>query len=408
MSRLSSRTSRILRRVGTTALAVALVLAVLVMGIWIGGHPRQSGLDRAPSAIRDRLVEPERTSAATQVLSILATDYYRELPESKLATMEDDSVRAMVAAVGDPYTTYMSKDEFAEYLNSRAGTYVGIGIEWRVEDAQATVVRVTAGGPAAKAGLKPDDVILAVDGKPVTAKDHYAAMDTVKGDPDTKVVIRIKRGADVANHTMTRAEIHEQVVDSRIETVDGKKVGVVRLDRFTTGSAKEVRRAVESQAESKVAAIVLDVRSNPGGLVDEAQDIVGIFVPRGTTVATTKHRDGPRESIVTDATPVTETIPVVVLMNGYSASASEIVAGALRDRRSAKLVGTQTFGKALIQTTRRLSNEGALKYTTASYLTPEGFDLGKRGLPPDVTVKDNPTTPADDQLQRALKEAVGS
>lgn len=140
--------------------------------------------------------------------------------------------------------------------------------------------------------------------------------------------------------------------------------------------------------------------------MNEAQDIVGIFVPRGTLVATTTHRNGPQEKLVTSAKPVTEDLPLVILTNANSASASEIVAGALRDDRGTKLVGTHTFGKALIQTTRRLSNGGAIKYTTASYLTPKGVDLGRKGLTADIAVSDNPATPADEQMKRALATVV--
>lgn len=389
-------------------MAAALVAAVFTMGVWVGGHPRESGLDRAPSAIRDRLLADDRTAAANQVLSILASDFYRELPDETLAAMEDESVRALVAAVEDPYTEYMTQDDFAKYLDSRSGTYVGVGIQWRVENRQATVLRVNENGPAAKAGLKPKDVIVAVDGKPVNEATRYAAMDTVKGEPDTDVVLRVRRaGVADRDYRMTRAEIREQVVDARVETVDGKRVGVIRLSRFTTGSAKDFRNEVKSFVDTSVAGIVVDLRGNPGGLVNEAQDVAGTFVPRGTTIATTTHRNSPQESLVTDDAPVVDNeIPVVVVTNTHSASASEIVAGALRDVRGSRLVGTHTFGKALIQTTRRLSNGGALKFTTASYLTPKGFDLGRDGLQPDVKVQDDPDTPADEQLDRALTEAV--
>ncbi len=408
MAENSSRTPRILRRIGTSAVAALLVLAVFVMGVWVGGHPRESGLDRAPSAIRDRLLADDRTAAANQVLSILASDFYRELPPEKLAAMEDASVQALVAAVEDPYTEYLTQEDFAKYLDSRSGTYVGVGIQWRPENKRATVLRVNEGGPAATAGVKPKDVILAVDGKPVNEATRFAAMDTVKGEPHTDVVLRIRR-ANTADrdYRMTRAEIREQVVDARIENVDGKRVGVVRLSRFTTGSAKDFRDEVTSFADASVAGIVVDLRGNPGGLVNEAQDVVGAFVPKGTTVATTTHRNGPQETLTTgDAPVVDDEVRVVVVTNTHSASASEIVAGALRDVRGSRLVGTHTFGKALIQTTRRLSNGGALKFTTASYLTPKGFDLGRNGLQPDVKVQDDPDTPADEQIDRALREAV--
>lgn len=400
--------SRIIRRSGTFVIAGLLVLAVFVMGVWVGGNPVRSGLDRAPGAIRDRLLADERTATANQVLSILASDYYQQLPDERLAQMEDASVRALVAAVDDPYTEYLSKDDFGKYLDQRSGTYVGVGIQWRVEKKLATVLRVNDGGPAAKAGIKPKDVILAVDGKPVNATNQYAAMDTVKGEPDTDVVLRIRRaGAADKDYRMTRAEIREQVVEARVQDVDGAKVGVIRLDRFTSGSARDFRKEVQSFVDAKVKGIVIDLRNNPGGLVHEAQDIVGVFVPEGTTVATTTHRNGPQEKLKTNDSPVVgEDVPVIVITNTASASASEIVAGALRDIRGARLVGTHTFGKALIQTTHPLANGGALKFTTASYLTPKGFDLGRRGLVPDVKVTNVAGSAVDAQLNRALKEAV--
>ncbi len=408
MSESTNPTRTRLRRIGSFALAMVLVAAVFVMGIWIGGHPRQSGLDQAPSGIRDRLIEPSRTTAGHQVMSLLESDYYRPIDPKILEKMQDASAAAAVKAIGDPYTEYFTKDEYARFLHTRSGTYVGVGIVWNPADGKAGVVSVMPGGPAAKAGVKAGDVIVAVDGKPVSPKNLRQVMDTVKGEEGTEVTLRIQRAkAATRDYTMTRAEIHDVVTSSRVETVAGKRIGYVRLDRFTTGSATALRKEVDSLMEKKVTAVVFDLRGDPGGLLNEAEKVVGIFLGDGQPVATSRDRSGEAEKLTSSGEKAIGDQPVVILVDQNSASASEVVAGALRDADRAKLVGTRTFGKALIQTTRVLSNGGAVKFTVASYLTPDGYDLGKRGLEPDVKASDNPHTPKDEALDRALTVAAG-
>jgi len=321
--------------------------------------------------------------------------------------MQDESAAAAVKAVGDPYTEYLTKEQYAKFLDRRSGTYVGVGVEWHPANGRAVIVRVVPGGPAAKAGIRAADAIVAVDGKKVQAKNPQAVMDTVKGEEGTTVTLRIARkGVPDKDYAITRAEIHEVVTSSRIEKVDGKTVGYVRLDRFTSGSADALRREVESLVERKATAIVLDLRRDPGGLLQEAEKVVGVFLGDGQPVATSKDRSGEAEKLTSSGAKALGPQPLVVLVDGFSASASEVVAGALRDADRAKLVGTRTFGKALIQTTRVLPNGGAIKYTVASYVTPRGFDLGEKGLTPDVRAVDDPETPADEALQRALAVAV--
>jgi carboxyl-terminal processing protease len=391
-----------------TFVSFILIAGLFIAGVWIGGHPRQTGLDRLTPGVRDVLLSDDRTAVSSEVLSILEQDYYKPLDAAVLQKAEDASAAALVAAIGDPYSVFMTKDEYAKFLDARAGTYVGVGIEWHPEGEYGRIVRVVPGGPADRAGIKAADVIIAVDGKPVLAKNKYAAMSLVKGKDGTKVTLRIVRGkAKPRDFTMTRAEIHERVVDARIDKVGDANVGYVRLDRFTTGSAKAVRNAVQGFAKQKVSGVVLDLRGDPGGLVDEAVDVVGIFLPKGSPVVTEKPRNGDPERLSTDDSPVIDgKIPLVILLDQNSASASEIVAGALRDAGRAKLVGDRTFGKALIQSTRMLPGGGALKYTVASYLTPDGFDLGTRGLAPDVKIADNPKTAADEVLQTGLRLAA--
>lgn len=387
---------------------VLLVLVVFVAGVWVGGHPRQSGADRLPGAVRDRLLDDDRIALGSQVLAILQEDYYKPLDDETVKRAENLSVQQLVEVLGDPYTEYLDPDHYKAFQASREGKYVGVGIEWRPQGDTALIVRVFENGPAAKAGLKSNDRVTQVDGRKVTAKDKFAAMDTVKGEEGTTVTLGVARaGVAERDVTMTRAEIRRPAVEARVVTADGTRVGYVRLDQFTQGAAKSFRDAVRRHVDAKVEGLVFDLRGDGGGLVDEAVDVASVFLPEDATIATTRGRSGPGETLTAEGGAVDKNVPLVVLLDQNSASASEIVAGALRDAGRARLVGTRTFGKALIQSTRSLPNGGAIKFTTASYLTPKGFDLGTRGLPPDVTVSDDPTTPkVDEALQKALTEVT--
>lgn len=392
-------------RWGSTVLTLLLVALVFVVGVWVGGHPRQVGLDRLPSGVRERLVDEDRTALATQVLAILKDDYYKPIAPDLVKQIENASVASLLEKLGDPYTEYLDPDHYKVFRDNREGKYGGVGVEWQPDGDSALIGRVFPGGPAAKAGILAADRVTAVDGKKVTRADGFAAMQRVKGAEGTKVTLRIvRKDVKERDFAMTREEIRRPVVESRVETVGNTRIGYVRLDQFTDGSAKAFRGAVRRLVEEKVGGVVFDLRGDGGGLVDEAVGIASVFVPDKTVIATTRGRSGPRDELKATGDPVDIRLPLVVLVDRNSASASEIVAGALRDADRARLVGTRTFGKALIQSTRTLVNGGAIKFTVASYLTPRGFDLGTRGLPPDVDVADDPKTPSDEALTRALRE----
>jgi carboxyl-terminal processing protease len=402
----SRQTKRTLR-VASVVLTVLLVLLVFAVGVWVGGHPRQTGLDRLPSGVRDRLVDEDRTAIATQVLSILEDSYYKPLSPAVVKQVENKSVDALVAGLGDPYTEYLDPDQYDQFKNDREGKYVGVGIEWHPQGDQALILRVFPDGPAAKAGIKAADRVVAVDGKKVARADGFAAMQTVKGAEGTEVTLRIARtGSAPRDYTMARAEIRRPVVESRVVTSGSRRIGYIRLDQFTEGSAKAFSTAVRRLVDDKVDGLVFDLRGDGGGLVNEAVGVASVFLPKNATIATTRGRSGPSDTLKARGGAIEPNVPLVVLVDPNSASASEIVAGALHDDGRAKLVGTRTFGKALIQSTRELANGGALKFTVASYLTPDGFDLGAKGLPPDVPAVDNPTTPADEALQKAVAEVA--
>lgn len=394
-------------RFASVALTVLLVALVFVVGVWVGGHPRRTGLDQLPSGVRDRLVDKDRTALATQILGILKDSYYKPLPASAVTRAESKSASALVAELGDPYTEYLDPDHYNQLKNDTAGKYVGVGIEWHPQGDQALILRVFPDGPASKAGIRAADRVTAVDGKKVTRSDGFAAMQTVKGAEGTKVTLRIARaGVLERSYAITRAEIRRPVVESRIETSGKRRVGYVRLDQFTEGSAKAFGGAVRRLVDDGVDGLVFDLRGDGGGLVNEAVGVASVFLPKDALIATTQARSGPKDTLKARGGAIEPKIPLVVLVDRNSASASEIVSGALRDDDRARLVGTRTFGKALIQSTRPLANGGALKLTVASYLTPRGFDLGTKGLLPDVSVVDNPRTPVDEALRRAVDEVA--
>ncbi len=232
-------------------------------------------------------------------------------------------------------------------------------------------------------------------------------MGGIRGKEGTTVNVGLRTGdAPARVLELKRSRIKVPAVDSRIVTVDGKKIGYVRLAAFTRGATGALRTAIQDLKKKGAEALVFDLRGDPGGLVTEAVGVTGVFLPEGSEVVVTQGLHSPRKVYRTDTSPVAGDLPLIVLVDEGSASASEIVAGALRDAKRGILVGQRTFGKALVQSTIPLRDGGALKLTTARYLTPSGYDLAKRGLPPAVKVLDDPRTAPDEALQRGLDMAA--
>jgi carboxyl-terminal processing protease len=395
-----------LRRIVVAVAAVLVVLVAFVGGVVVGGHAQATGLTRLSDPLRGILLGDSGEDLNGQVLDVLESDYYEPVDATKL---ERTSVQAMIDSLGDPYTDYLDPDELEALRERNEGAYYGVGLQVAPRGRAVVITRVFDDSPAAEAGIRAGDRLVTVEDRPVAGPELEAAIARIRGPKDTTVTLGVARGdGPPREYELRRERITVPPVTSRVETVDGTKVGYVQLAQFTKGAADAMRDAVEALREKGVAAIVLDLRGDPGGLVNEAVGVAGVFLPDDSPVVVTQGLHSPRREFTTDGDPAAGDLPLIVLVNRGSASASEIVAGALRDADRGELVGERTFGKALVQSTRPLRDGGALKLTTARYLTPDGFDLAKRGLPPDVRVVDDPATARDEALQRGLALAAAT
>jgi carboxyl-terminal processing protease len=383
------------RRQPLLAVLVALLPILLVLGVWLGGHPED-----LPGFARGAFVVDHETRVVDEAINRISSDYYRPVSKSRLSNA---SIAGVVASLGDRFSHYLSPTEFREF--NSPPSFTGIGVQVGPEHRGLRIVRVFDSSPAARAGLRAGDLIVAVNGRPLEGLAPDAAIALVKGPPGTDVTLGVegqppqhsKRGSTHALK-ITRATISEPVVASETHTVHGVKLGVVALGTFSPGAHGETREAVEHELRDGARGIVFDLRDNGGGLVEEAQLIASIFVPSGTIVAT-RGRTQPTETLAATGDAIPTSIPVVVLVDANTASASEIVTAALQDHRRATVVGTHTFGKGVFQQEEPLSNGGALDITVGEYFTPAGRNLGGggvkqgAGVAPDVPVPHGVDTP---------------
>ncbi|MFI5005368.1 MAG: S41 family peptidase, partial [Solirubrobacterales bacterium] len=349
----------------TVAALTAVLLALLLGGIWLGGHSED-----LPGFMQRVFVANRSTRVVDEALARIHRDYYRPVGDGQLANA---SIAGAVASLNDRFSHYLTPSELREF--DRPGSFSGIGVEVNPDPRGLRIVQVFNGSPAARAGLKVEDVIVAADGHSLAGLPESAATGLVKGPPDTSVTLRVARSGSTRTVTLTRATIYQPVVASITRTVHGVKLGVVALATFSAGAHGELREAVEHELRAGARGLVLDLRSNPGGLVEEARLVASVFLPEGAVVVTTRGRTQPTQIIAAEGGAIPASVPVVVLVDRNTASAAEIVTGALQDHRRATVVGTHTFGKGVFQEEQSLANGGALDITVGEYFTPHGHNL---------------------------------
>ena len=358
-----------------------------------GGMPRMPVMDTPVTGSGAVATDPEKQvdiSLMWRVWGLLLQNY---IEPSKLQSqpMLYGAVTGMVNAVGDPYTAFMTPKENTDFREGLAGTLKGIGAELMVRDGLVTIVTPIKQSPAERAGLLPDDVIAEVDGTSTEGQSLGEVVGRIRGQEGTTVTLAVARKdkPDLLTFTITREEIHIPSVESRIITEGTAQIGYVALNQFGEGSVQEVRQALQSFRQlgrgAQVTGLIFDVRQNGGGYLDGAVEIASLFMKQGTVVTVEQRGQAPVRRDV-DGRPVFPDIPLVLLQNQGSASASEIVAGALQDNKRATVIGMQSFGKGTVQEVIDLPDGSSLRVTVARWLTPSGKDLGKEGVHPDYIV----------------------
>jgi carboxyl-terminal processing protease len=338
-----------------------------------------------------------------RIIQELLDRYYRPVDVDKLSNA---GVKGTLDSLNDPYTVYLTPDETKAFEEKQKGEYSGIGASLQAGDKGLVITGVFKGSPAAAAGLQPGDVIVAVDGEPTAGVAIETSIARIKGEAGTQVELTVapKGGGAEKTVAVTRRTIEIPETSSSMKRAGGEKVGYIQLYEFGGKAAQFVRNDVETLTQRGATSFILDLRFNGGGLLNQAVDVTGIF--RTGVVTSTKGLHSPLEVLKTQG-PVATSRPLVVLVNGYSASASEIVTGALKDPDRAEIIGTRTFGKGLVQSIIPLDDGAALKLTTAVYFTPDGTNINKKGITPDITVVDKKKTKKDEQLQAALAYLAG-
>jgi carboxyl-terminal processing protease len=381
--------------------AVLSSLLVLVVGIWLGGHPRY-----LPDPVADVFVGGDDRRVVDEGLDAIHDKYYRSLGRGELSNA---SLKGAVEHLEDRFSRYLSPREYKLFNREIKNQFSGIGTGVRDVSAGLLVVGVYSKSPAAKAGIRPGDVITAANGHKLAGLKADAAVALIKGPDGTSVTLRVRRGSKTLVKRVTRATISPPIVASKIANAGGKRVAYIVLATFGPETAHvEMAAAIRKQQARGAKGIVLDLRGNGGGLVSEAQLVASMFLSSGTIVRT-EGRAEPTRTLKATGDPIASDLPMVVLVDGGTASSSEIVAGALQDRKRAKLVGVTTFGKGVYQQVMPLSNGGALDITVGQYFLPSGRNLGGpgvgrgSGLKPDVRAVDDRDTPrTDEALKRAL------
>ena len=382
-------------RVLKTGIVVVLIALGFLGGFFVGWALNDAGVVRLGG---EGDAAQQAADLQERILQELEDRYYREVDVDKLT---EGSVKGMLKSLDDPYTAYLDREESQRLQEQTKGEYSGIGAALEKKNGGLVITRVFDGSPAAQAGLEPGDAIISVGGESTADVAIETSVGRIKGEAGTEVELEVRKKGDRATElvTVTRRTIPIPQTETEMLTVDGKKVGYVQLYDFSEGAGDKVREDVEGLIDAGAQAIILDLRYNGGGLLSEAVDVTNVFMDG--VVVSTKGRHSPLETFEAQEDVETE-VPLVVLVNEYTASASEIVAAAVQDTDRGAIVGKTTFGKGRVQTIVPLDDGASLRLTTAVYYTPDGKDINEQGVEPDVKAVDDPDTKRDEALQRAL------
>lgn len=343
-----------------------------------------------------------------KIMTVIDKSFLGEIDENELI---EGTIKGYVNGLGDKYTEYISKEDMEDYTNQIMGNYVGVGI-YMIENEEENLIQVLSPireSPAEKAGILPGDLITKVDGVEFTGDQMTAASNKIKGEAGTKVKIEILRGESKLEFELTRSEIHMNPITAKV-IGQNKKLGYMEVLSFDDGTAEDFKNKFEQIKDQNLDGLIIDLRNNGGGLVTEALEIADYIIEKGNTLLITIDKNNKEEIEKAKNKPIVN-VPVVILVNENTASASEILAGALRDNEKATIVGTKTYGKGVIQQLMKLNNGSGLKVTIEEYFTPKKNKINGVGIEPDEVIELPDTVEnvllvkeeEDTQLQKAIE-----
>jgi carboxyl-terminal processing protease len=380
------------------------VILALLVGVWLGGHP-----SNLPSPLRTSVFESRGTEPVTQqALNILTSRYFRPLSRSNLV---DQGLSGMVASLDDPYSHYLDPQAYRERNEQRPGEQGGIGITTEHEPAGLRVVDVIEHAPAAEAGLMPGDVITKVGSVSLADRGEGYGTGLIRGPVGAPVTLTFLRDGTEHTVTVVRANVAPPVATGRMLTYRDLHIGYLRLRTFSEGAGDKLRTEARTLLDAHPRALILDLRGNGGGLIQEAINVASMFIEHGT-IMSAEERGRPRRVYTARGDAIAGHIPLVVLVDHGTASSAEIVTAALQDHGRATVVGTQTYGKGVFQATQSLGNGGALDITIGEFFTPDGRNLGSGGaqpgdgITPNVYAREHPGAKYDEALAAAERTAA--
>lgn len=373
--------------VGATAVAAA---GVIVTGAGLHLSQGKAFFDDSPKEVIDEVWQLVDNTYVDATFNQVDWEAVRtEYLEQEYGSREDayEAIREMLALLEDPYTRFMDPQEFRNMQIDTSGELTGVGIQITQEEEtnEIMVVAPIEDTPAFEAGLRSKDVITAIDGESTEGMNLNDAVSRIRGKVGSEVTLTINRDGETLNFELTRARIEIHPVRYSVRESPEGDIGYIRLTQFSGNAAGEMREAIDDLESQNVNGYILDLRSNPGGLFHSSTDIARMWMDDGVIVSTVN-----RQGVVDEESASNRSLtdkPLVVLVDGGSASASEILSGALQDNDRAQLVGTRTFGKGLVQSVRSLPDGSGVAITISKYLTPSGRDINKQGIEPDIEVE---------------------
>lgn len=354
----------------------------------------QSAIESSPQIQQELPLQDLRTF--TEIFERIRSSYVEEVDDK---TLFNNAIKGMLNSL-DPHSAYLQEEDFSDLQENTSGKFGGLGIEVGMENGLVRVITPIDDTPAQRAGIRTGDLIVSLDGEPVMGLSLSDAVELMRGQPGTPITLEVRRKgeSDLLSFTIERAEI--KVASVRTEMLDGE-IGYVRLTQFQENTGTELQEALRAWKEdTNLNGVILDMRNNPGGVLQAAVVVVDTFISEGLIVYTEGRSPMSDVRYEARAETLMPDIPIVVLINGGSASASEIVAGALQDHSRAVIVGTQSFGKGSVQTVLPVSETAAVKLTTARYFTPDGRSIQAQGIVPDIVVEQSEVTPSEQQYYK--------